>query len=366
MIYNLMIYTYTYIFIYTYFFPRVYVVRLWLTQDGETTYLWAIQDDTAADPASTRVPLPTWMSQVLEMRVCKFAAEHDKWQNVIDKRASLGRGLTKSQSQSHELWQANLIQKMIFNKKRNAYVGDARLVNKDCIGIQLHLSENPEQLLLSTGGENTSNTKEFRLLLLKRHAQEVPTTIPEVLDTSCHASFLGDAHAEGGDDVGKSDEQDDPEHDMSEQQIQELHDQRMQVDDADDDGFVMLADSDDDDDDDYDLAIPKGLEVSRVKSFFRREAWKLLENKGLTDLPRHVKGCSIGYHQGTRQWQGFYPNATCVLSCFWGGTSNRSEPEAILRAIRGILQSHTNCYPKDKVWARQLQKVKDAEATKLY
>eukprot|EP00435_Cladocopium_sp_Y103_P051446 s287_g16.t1 len=306
------------------------------------------------------------MAEVIEMRVCKFAAEHDKWQTIIDKRAALGRGLTKTQDQSYAVWQTNLVQKIVFNKKRRAFVGEASKVSKDCIAVQLHLSDDPESFLISTG--NGSKSKEFRLLLLKKDEQVVPDTVPGVLNIRACSRDIEDA--EGEDDVEKDDGERCEELDeLSEQQVRELDEQRWHAEDQDneeehdDDGFVLLADSDDDDDD---VVIPNECSVSKVKSFFRRAAWVNLEKKGLTDLPRHIKGCSIGCHQGPKQWQGFYPNATSIMSCYWGGKTHRREEEALIRVIRGILESHTSHNPKDKVWARQLQKVKEVEATNVF
>ena len=54
------------------------------------------------------------------------------------------------------------------------------------------------------------------------------------------------------------------------------------------------------------------------------------------------------------------------MSCVWGGKTKRTEEEAILRAIRGVLESHLHAQPKDKLWAKQLAKLKEAEATQSF
>ena len=103
--------------------------------------------------------------------------------------------------------------------------------------------------------------------------------------------------------------------------------------------------------------------VIRVKTFNARQAWMTLESKGLTALPRHVRGVSISYHAVERRWQGIYPGSTVGMSASWGGSTNRSEQEACLKAIRSVLQAHVAASPKDSMWAAQLRKVEAAEAT---
>ena len=41
----------------------------------------------------------------------------------------------------------------------------------------------------------------------------------------------------------------------------------------------------------------------------------------------------------------------------------RSEKEAILKAIKGVLRAHVHAHPKDKVWGKLLEKVEAAEAS---
>lgn len=110
------------------------------------------------------------------------------------------------------------------------------------------------------------------------------------------------------------------------------------------------------------LGLPQGLPVYKVKSFHLRDAWKILEAKGLTDLPRHIKGCSISYHSGEQRWQAIYPGSTVGMSTSWGRSTKRSECEALLRTIRNVLEAHCSAHPRDSMWATQLKKVTTAEA----
>lgn len=305
------------------------------------------------------------MSLIIEMRVCKFAQEHDRWQVTIDKRAALGRGLTNTQTRSFEVWKSNLVQKLVFNKKRQTLIGEAKQVNKDCIAVELSLSDDPEQLLLSSCAA-IANPKQFRLLLLKKSTQVIPHTLPSVLDNPAKKTAIVCEDDEGEENEESENAEDQEQHE-SEHDLRTLEDERFRAqhpemcDDDENDDFVMLADSDDEP-----FEIPSIPKVSKVKSFHRREAWQHLEAKGLTELPRHIVGCSIGYHQTSQQWQGFYPCATHILSSSWGGKTNRTEHESLLRVIRGILECHVGACPKEKLWDRQLQKVKHAEATSVF
>ena len=113
------------------------------SEAGEISFVWAIQSNDAAEPESTRVSLPSWVSTILELRICKFVSEHDKWQMAINKRAASGHELTKKQKEKYDIWLASNVQRLVFNKKRRCYVSESRQITKDCIVLQLELSETP-------------------------------------------------------------------------------------------------------------------------------------------------------------------------------------------------------------------------------
>ena len=328
--------------------------------------MWAIQNDEHDHPETSRLPLPAWMSTVLELRICKYVAEKDKWESTIQNRHAMGRELTRRQAENFKVWQSDLVQRLVFNKRRKCYVGEARSVNKDCVALVLHLSDEPSQLTLSSG--SVENSQRFRLVLLKKDTVAMPDHVPTILDKPIPAGALNSEDDQQVAELEDDDCQDQME--MSEFEAKQMDEEMneanapcMAIDDETDE-FVYLGDSSDEE-----LSgpgIPASSNVTKVKNFFRREAWVRLDQLGLTDLPRHIPKCSIGYHQTSGQWQGFYPNATFPLSSFYGGSTKRKEEEAILRVIRGILQSHLHVFPKDKVWARQLEKVKNAEATMTF
>ena len=140
----------------------------------------------------------------------------------------------------------------------------------------------------------------------------------------------------------------------------EMHDDSEEE--EDDQNEYLLADSDDE---------PKDFgmvsaHVQKVKSFNSRPAFKELEDQMLTQLPRHIGGCSVSYHGKEQRWQGIYPGAKKGMSCSWGGQTHRTEKDAIMQVVESVLSAHLVAYPKDALWKAQLDRVKAARATHSY
>ena len=332
------------------------------TKAGEQRILWAIQ---TGNDSTTRVFLPVWMSAVIEMRICKYVSDYDKWQCIVEKRDSMGRGLTNTQDANYNSFLADCHQKLVFNTRKKCFVSDVTTLRrqlKDCITFTLELSSEPHELLLTA-----ANDQSYRLVLLKMSAGSGDQAeCPEVLKqpASCDDICEDDQHepcsfGEDGDDHAQ---------DLAEDHIRQLEQEKAEADaggevfdEGDSNEYELLCDSDDDLDH---VDLPVGVDgITRVKAFHNRPAWLDLEAQSLVDLPRHVKGCYIAYHCKTQQWQGYYPQSTEILSSSWGKRTKRSETESILRVVRGILQSHVNACPKDGAWKRQLDRVRHAEAT---
>ena len=51
------------------------------------------------------------------------------------------------------------------------------------------------------------------------------------------------------------------------------------------------------------------------------------------------------------------------MSAKWGSVTKRTEAEAIIIAIKGVLNAHVIAHPKDVVWRRQLERVEAQLAT---
>lgn len=329
---------------------------------GEKTFSWALQ--LADEPR--RIVIPKWMSKVIELRVCRFVTDHEKWTQVLTKRAFENKNLTASQQQRYNMFKVNMTQKLVFNKKNKSYVADAESLRrnaKDCVCVTLHLSDDPAFLRVESGSGEI-----FQLLLLKQE-DETPEAFPDILNHAAKADDLKSKPKDnsdlgpGAEEVEEDEEEMEipAEFGMSEAQIQEMEHQRM-VDQAglveDDDEEIQIMADTDDEMDSFDIGT--GVRAVKVKGYPDRPAWVALGN--LTDLPRHITGCSISYHATSGQWQGFYPGSWVGMSASWGTSSKRTETEAILKAVKGILTAHMHAHPKDKVWERQLQAVREAEA----
>ena len=173
------VYIYIYMCVYAVclFFLYIIYIYIYHSEDGEHCFLWVLQAEGGTD----RLPLPGWMSQVIEMRICRFVTEHEQWETTIGERAFQGLSLTKSQRERHDRFKASLVQKLVFNKKKKAYVGDASTLKrglKDCITLVLHLSEEPELLTITSGSGQV-----HRLMLLKQVRSEVDVECPKFWTT---------------------------------------------------------------------------------------------------------------------------------------------------------------------------------------
>eukprot|EP00435_Cladocopium_sp_Y103_P046397 s787_g13.t1 len=315
---------------------------------GEDAHVWALQVD---DDSCTRFPLPDWVGVVLEMRISKFVSDFQRWEKIIGQRAFQNRSLTVTQQQRHRAFQANMTQTLVFNKRTKTYAGDLSEVKrgaKDLFVMTLHLSDQPQELLV-----DAANGESFRLVLLKnsvRAAEEIPSVIDHLPAAPVHgvAPVVEDDPDENEDDGPR---------DLSEAEILALENEQFEAEQGEgepeeEEETFLLADTDDE----MDVAMGLPTSTVRVKSFHMREAWQTLTARGLSDLPRHISGCSMSYHSTSRQWQGYYPNSTETMSATWGPPGKRTEIEALLRSIRGVLQAHVSANPRDVVWKRQLER----------
>ena len=341
--------SFCYIYIHTVYVPTA------CTKAGETKLRWAMQKD---GDASTRMILPGYISGVLELRVCAFVTEHASWETKIQERDAVGKQLSTRQKKSYEQWQMRCEQQLVFSKVHEALVCDSKEVDKNCFAFHLLLSEDPEKLRI-----RASDGSHFRLILLKstpfiQAVENVPgpldLELPHRLEALSEQNSEESAGESANEEVAA---------------IQHAEDQYAQenqggMGDESDSDLLVLADSDEELDMDM---LDDSVKAKKVKSFNFRAAWQKLEEKGLTMLPRGVPGCSISYHSTSRQWQGMYPGfGDHPMSAVWGGASKRTEEEAILRTIRGILHAHLQANPKDMLWKGQLARVQQAEATESF
>ncbi|CAK9110536.1 Helicase ATP-binding domain-containing protein [Durusdinium trenchii] len=153
-------------------FMEQYNIEAW--HAGEQKIYWVLQKETE----TSRIPLPLWMSSIMELRVCKYITDLQAWQTKIEKRHAAGKALTKAQDKAYEAWKHSLVQRLVFCKKRQSLVTEARHINKDCIALDLRLSEDPNHLMVSS-----VNGDDYKLVLLKGGAVEGPCrALPSELD----------------------------------------------------------------------------------------------------------------------------------------------------------------------------------------
>ena len=145
------------------------------TKAGETKLCWAIQK---GDDSSTRVALPTYISQVLEMRVCSFVSEHSAWETRIEGRFAQGKNLSSRQQKAYDQWKLRCEQQLVFSKQHECLVCDSKDVDERCFSIDLLLREDPEKLKVKA-----SDGSEYRLVLLQSAPSIQPhDDLPSELD----------------------------------------------------------------------------------------------------------------------------------------------------------------------------------------
>ena len=331
---------------------------------GEIKYEWVIQK---GGDQELRAILPRWMSLPMELAICQFVSEEDRWTEKINKLAWQGKDLDKRSREKHALWQNSLKRDMIFSQKKQCLVTTKKTTSKDLLLVKLHLSKKPEDLVVET-----ANGEKFQLVLLKGQISDGfgESSLLDDLRQPVPQAALDALPEEGEDEDGDVDAPNDEGNDFDGPDEVDGHqyaDAKAAFDageayqeEEDGEGFEILADTDTDVEDFHQpSALPASVNPAKVKNFDNRPAFVNLGD--LTQIPRHITGCSMGVHATTCQWQGYYPNTHTGLTAHWGGTTKRSEGEAILKVVRGILQAHCKAQPKDKLWLKQLEKVKHAE-----
>ena len=313
----------------------------WL-EAGEAPLKWVIQEQEQAP-----IAIPTWMSRVFEMVICQWLQEKEGWEAKIDKLALQGKTLPPSLVPKHNLFLSEGSKKyLVFDKKSEALVSDARRIPKSSIAVELLLSEDPEKLAIKTG-----NGVAYRLRLLK--GQSLSTEVPPSLDVKPDKKKAAEAQPVLPQDMELSGEALDMELQHAEK--------GMAAEDVVEDVVEYMAGSDQESDGDMELLLKDGSSTAKkVKSFDHQPEYKRLEQLGLTWLPHHIQGCCLGYHKANQQWQGVYPDATKGMSYCWGGKTKRTPDQALLKAIRAVLEQHCAKNPLDKKAAKQLEKVKAA------
>lgn len=316
------------------------------SQAGEAPIQWYL------GKGEERFALPQWMARFIEVQISGWQIQARRYMDLIRSLGLKGKAMSAKQRQTWELWRKNAHKvHMVFNKKTQAYVSEASKVNKHCIAVELNISEEPEELTLTAG-----NGTVYRLMLLG--TEIIPSDqVPADIDLPASARKMAENQKE--DQVPCLEDED------VEDEGQEEHAEigfgvefdAAPLEDEEAPMMELLCGSSDEE-----VEVPTTFTTAKVKSFDQRAAYAALQAKGLTDIPRHIVGCSIGYHKSNRQWHGFYAEHTIGMTYTWGGKNQRTELEALLRCVRAILEAHLKAYPKDTLWKGQLAKVVAEEA----
>lgn len=302
------------------------------------------------------------MAQPIERSISKWVDEHNSWMQKIDARMILGKNLTPTMQKGFDKWNRERAScNMLFSRKKQAQVHSIRSnmelskMERELFSVHVAFSMEPHELQLKA-----SNGDARRLILIKGAPSE-NGCVPVFLDQKPHEADLRQAmeveQLEGSEDEADIEDQADVQgvDGFQDEQDALLEMDRFQEEDT---GVEVLADTSDED------MVKETVTTmhTRVKSFFHREAFKKLSDRGLTELPC-MPGVLISYHSTSRSWQGYFPGCHEGLSMTWGGRTLRSESEALIRVIKKILQCYVDKFPKDKLWNKQLEKVKLAEAS---
>lgn len=308
---------------------------------GERQVIWAVQSN---DDAATRQALPFWVSEPIARRVAIWADQNRVWEDKIDSRMLRGLHLTRVQQENYDRWkQDHQVQTLVFSKRTGSQVirlkadTDIRTVEGDLFSIKVNMSADPDELTVQAG-----NGEIQRLVVLRGEASQ-EAKIPGCLDHG----LAPEAFADDFNDDKQQDEVDgqEPDPDQQEQEALEIADKLEESDCGEEIMYYT----------DEEAALEPAGKHTRVKSFNHRESYLALEKQGVTLLP----GGSIhlGYHQTSRTWQGYYAGRSAGLSFTHDGSTNRTEKEALLLVIHGLLKKYCEEHPRDRIWLLQLEKV---------
>ena len=314
---------------------------------GETCTFWAIQD---GDDLSTRQVLPEWIAGVLEKELCNWNSEKEKWDEKIQAREFEGKTLAPAMQQQYSEWlQIGSQRKFLFSKEKKCRIktirsnADLKKMQKDLFSLRVHMSVDCRDLTIQAG-----NGGKKRLVVLRgppTEGKDLPGCLDK-LDVS---------------ELEHLPEKEEEEHQSAEENEDDwgLEEQNALLDEEKECAMELMVDTSDEE---QFVAMHSVTGAVKVKSFMHRAAYKELEELGLTAIPS-VTGASIGCHAGARQWQAYYPNVHSGLCFSWGGSTKRTEKEALLKTFRGLLESHLSINKKDVLSQMQLKRLIEAEAS---
>lgn len=313
---------------------------------GEKQVFWAVQEQ--GDP-STRQALPEWIASPISLQLLRWADTAYKWREKISKRPN--GVLPPAMNKKYQAWmENNQEKKLIFRKSQKCVLqhvsdpAEVKRIRSDLFLLTLLPNADTSKLQVVAGNG------EARQLVAARGEPCVDLEAPAFL--SAQPFDLEEAEIVALEAEEAEENQIDPEANAAAEEQEELLRQELQAcDDAqvcddplDLDPMDILAVTEDEDE-------LKGAPAHRkVKSFMNRESYKRLHRKGLADLPTSIPGVCLGRHATHNQWQGFFPGISTGLSFSWGGTTGRSEIEALVKTLKGLLAAFIDRFPREQIW----------------
>ena len=325
-----------------------------LPLEGEEQIFWAIQQE---EQPETRQVLPQWLSTPISLQLLRWRNEANLWADKIAKRPN--QTLAPAMQKKYEEWKSATAQKrLLFRLSKQLLVAhipdhaELKKIRKDLVLVTLIPDLNPQKLKVVVGDGHSR-----QLVVLRAEACEAQS-LPDILTEGLSVDSIQDMADEeearnalmddkGADLEALAEEADfDHEEAMIELDCEQHADQVNMAEEIDmDDPMEILAVTDDE------AEISKSAPAStRVKSFMHRESYKTLAKHGLADLPTTLPGICIGCHATSQQWQGFFPEVHSGLSFSWGGKTRRSELEALVKVMIGMLTAYVERFPREQIW----------------
>ena len=322
---------------------------------GEEQVVWAIQD---VNLPQTRQILPDWLSSPMAVQLLKWKSDKEKWNIKIAKRPN--NTLTPHMQKKFDEWEIhNKERPLLFRKSKQAlvpYVKDhteLKKIRSDLCIATLELNDDVSKLRVRAGDGAVK-----QLVALRCQACEgvaIPDCLSKAFPDSAMEGVLPTCLEDADDRGGRIEEEEEEAFlDASEQEAKAMIVEEMnatgdecpsEAEDLDLDPIDILAITDDEEE--LHKVAPRH---TRIKSFMHRASYVKLASKGLVDLPTALPGICLGCHTTTNQWQGFTPGVHSGLSFSWSGNTGRTETEALLLCIKGILTAYVDRFPRETLW----------------
>ena len=312
---------------------------------GEEEIVWALEESGKPE---TRQALPDWIATPLVSQLLKWSHERQSWEDKIAERPN--QRLTPAAQRKYDEWlEKGQVKRLLYNKGRKTLVThesvkDLASVKKNRANlflVTLKMSDDVSQLQVQACDGECRN-----LVALKGEPFSRPGLAPDFLTKAVPETELEQLQLQP--EVEENEQDGELEAMLDEEKrLEDIQEEAPKV--TESDLMDIMALSEDEPE------LQHAPKHKRVKTFMTRPAYQKLARHGLTDIPTTVPGTCLGCHATSRQWQAFFPGTHTGLSYSWGGATNRSEEEALLKTIKGLLTAFTERYPRETLWKLGMQ-----------